>query len=346
MRCCNQIPNWDHTNLMKTKKITFSEALNSALSQAMELDDKVFAFGLGVGTTSEIFGTTKEASLNFGPKRVFDGPVSEQALTQLAAGAALGGLRPVLIHQRFDFMLYSLDAIFNWISLWHFKSAGKSSLPMVIRAIVGKGWGQGPQHSKNMLSMFSHCPGLRVVIPSNPFEAKGLLISSIFSNDPVLFIDERSLHSMAEEVPNEPYFIDMNTNYFAKTGADLTIVTYGSGLKLSVEVSNLLENLHGIDAEIISLRSVAPLFLEDVYESVKKTGHLVVIENSWPVCGIGSEIISSTTEFAFDSLVTKPIKISWPNSHIPMSSLAEEEFYPKATDITRKILKILKKIDK
>jgi pyruvate dehydrogenase E1 component beta subunit len=204
--------------MIKTNNLTISEALDDALLQAMDLDPSVIAFGPGVGTSSQIFGTTKAAFIKYGSSRVFDTPVSEQALTQMAAGAALSGMRPILIHQRFDFMLYSLDAIYNWIALWRYKSAGKSSMPLVIRAIVGKGWGQGPQHAKNMPSIFAHCPGLRVVTPSNPTDAKGLMIASIFSNDPVIFIEERSLHSMKGPVPEGIYFSDLDKSELVAEG--------------------------------------------------------------------------------------------------------------------------------
>ena len=327
---------------MKKNEISFSQALDQALLQSMDLDEGVIAFGPGVGATSQVFGTTSAAYEKYGEKRVFDTPVSEQALSQFAAGAALTGLRPVLIHHRFDFMLYSLDAIYNWLSLWNFKSSGKSNMPVVIRAIVGKGWGQGPQHAKNMLSIFSHCPGLRLVVPSSPADAKGLLISSIFSDDPVLFIEERSLHSLKGEVPEAPYYIDLNKNQFVQAGKDLTLVTFGSGLKLTQEIADVLFKKHGLSSEIINLGSLAPIYLNDIYESVKKTGRIVTIENAWPVCGIGSEIISKCTEECFNFLKSQPIKISWPNSHVPMSTLAEQQFYPNVDKTIEKILKIFK----
>lgn len=328
---------------MNKNEITFARALDQALVQSMDMDDTVIAFGPGVGATSQVFGTTSAAHAKYGEKRVFDTPVSEQALTQFAAGAALAGMRPVLIHHRFDFMLYSLDAVYNWLSLWNFKSAGKSNMPVVIRAIVGKGWGQGPQHAKNMLSIFSHCPGLRLVVPSSPADAKGLLISSIFSDDPVIFIEERSLHSLKGEVDEEPYFIDLKTNQLIQNGDDLTLVTFGSGLKLTQSIAEILSAEHQIKCEIINMGSLAPIYLEDIYKSVKKTGRLVTVENAWPVCGIGSEVVSKCTEDCFEFFKMPPLKISWPNSHVPMSSNAEKEFYPDAAMSVAKILLTLNK---
>ena len=164
---------------MKHKKITFGEALHQAMFQAMKLDKDVLTYGLGVGKTSNIFGTTTDLIKNFGKNRVFDTPSAESALTAMATGMSLIGSRPVLVHQRLDFMVYSMDQFANWISVWSYKSAGKSQLPLTVRAIVGKGWGQGPQHGKSLHSWFSHLPGLSVVVPSSPYEAKGLLLSSI-----------------------------------------------------------------------------------------------------------------------------------------------------------------------
>ena len=156
--------------MKKNNKINFSTAKKQAMFEAMKLDKKVIIYGLGVGTSGNIYGTTKGFKEKFGKNRIFDTPASESALTAMGAGMALAGLRPLLIHQRFDFMIYSLDQIVNWISLWSYKSAGKSQIPITIRAIVGKGWGQGPQHSKTLHSWFANLPGLSVVYPSSPYE--------------------------------------------------------------------------------------------------------------------------------------------------------------------------------
>ena len=260
--------------------MTFGEALCSAHEQAMQLDGSVFTYGLGVDRTGAIFGSTKGLLDKFGPDRVFDGPVSEQALTMLAAGAANAGMRPILVHQRLDFMIYTLDQLTNWISLWHFKSAGESSMPLVIRAIVGKGWGQGPQHGKSLHSWFAHLPGLQVVMPSSPSEAKGLLLSSIFSNSPTIFIEGRSLYSMKEDVPNEPYFIKLGKAVVRRSGTDITVVSFGSMVPNALIAAQKLEEL-GISADVIDLRTISPIDLDTVFESVRRTGRIVVAEAGW-----------------------------------------------------------------
>ena len=160
--------------MKKNNKINFSTAIKQAMFDAMKLDRKVFIYGLGVGTSGNIYGTTKGLKERFGETRVFDAPSSESALTAMGTGMSVAGLRPLLIHQRFDFMIYSLDQIVNWISLWSYRSSGQSQLPITIRTIVGKGWGQGPQHTKTLHSWFANLPGLSVVYPSSPYEAKGL----------------------------------------------------------------------------------------------------------------------------------------------------------------------------
>ena len=170
-------------------KISFVEAINAALRQSMELDPNVFVFGIGADKKSAIFGSTAGLVQQFGARRVFDTPISEQALTALAAGAAQSGMRPVLVHQRVDFMLYSMDQLVNCVAPWRFVSGGRATMPLTIRTIVGKGWGQGPQHSKSLYSWFAHIPGLQVVTPASPADAKGLLMSSIMSNDPTIFIE-------------------------------------------------------------------------------------------------------------------------------------------------------------
>ncbi|NQV44701.1 MAG: alpha-ketoacid dehydrogenase subunit beta [Rhodospirillales bacterium] len=310
--------------------ITFSEAINAAQRQAMELDDEVFLYGLGVDRTSGIFGSTTGLKELFGEKRVFDGPVSEQALTALAAGAAVRGMRPILVHQRLDFMMYSLDQIVNWISLWRFKSSGKSTMPLVIRAIVGKGWGQGPQHAKSLHTWFAHLPGLQVVMPSSPSEAKGLLLSSIFSDAPTIFIEGRSEYSMTESVPDEPYFIRLGKALIRKEGADVTIVSFGSMIPTVLRAHEDLVS-KGVSADVIDLRTLAPLDMETVLASVKKTGRLVVAEPGWQAFGAAAEIVSSVAEAGH--LRSPPRRVAWPNSHIPMSSPLEQKFYPTVDDV-------------
>lgn len=300
----------------------------------MELNENVFVCGIGVDGKSGVFGTTTGLVEQFGPSRVFDTPISEQALTAMAGGAANAGLRPVLAHQRLEFMLYSVDQIVNWISLWRFISAGKSTMPLTIRAIVGKGWGQGPQHSKSLHSWFAHIPGLQVVMPGSPADAKGLLLSSIMSDDPTIFIEGRSLFSMQESVPGDPYFIPLGKALVRQPGKDVTLVAFGSMVPTALDAAALLKN-EGIFAEVVDLRTLMPLDLTTVMGSVKKTRRLVVAEPGWLRFGIAAELVASVCEAVGDSLAARPRRVAWPQSYIATSAPLESSYYPDAADIAK-----------
>src|SRR5947209_12848500 len=248
-------------------QLSFAQSINAALRQALDLDPGVFVCGIGADTPAGIFGTTQGLVERFGSKRVFDTPIAEAGLSALAAGAANAGLRPVLIHQRLDFMLYSLDQVVNWMAPWRFMSGGRAKMPVTIRAIIGKGWGQGPQHTKSLHTWFAHVPGLQVVMPASPSDAKGLLLSSIMSNDPTIFIEGRSLFSMQEDVPDAPYFIRLGEALVRRAGKDVTLVSMGSMVPLALQAADTLAKT-GIDAEIVDLRTLMPLDLDTVVASV------------------------------------------------------------------------------
>lgn len=316
----------------KTSRLKFNASIQSATRQAMELDPNVFVFGIGVDGKGGVFGSTKGLVDIFGSKRVFDTPASEQALTALAAGAANAGMRPVLVHQRIDFMLYSMDQIANWISLWHFKSAGRNSMPLTIRAIVGKGWGQGPQHAKSLHTWFAHVPGLKVVMPSSPADAKGLLLASIFSDDPVIVIESRALFDMEEDVPDDPYLIPLGKALIRRSGDAVTVATFGSMTPPCLQAADELA-AKGIEAEIVDLRTLAPLDVESVVASVRRTGRLVVAEPGWKFYGAAAEVIASVSEAVGTEMKARPRRVTWPHSHVPMSSPLEAAFYPTAKDV-------------
>src|SRR5256884_1560052 len=254
----------------RSSQLSFAQSINAALRQALELDPGVFVCGIGADTPAGIFGTTKGLVDRFGSKRVFDTPIAEAGLTALAAGAANAGLRPVIIHQRLDFMLYSVDQVVNWMAPWRFMSGGRAKMPVTIRAIVGKGWGQGPQHTKSLHTWFAHIPGLQVVMPGTPADAKGLLLASIMSDDPTLFIEGRSLFSMQEDVPDAPYFIRLGQAVVRAEGKDVTLVTMGSMVPLSLQAAKTLRESN-IAAEVVDVRTLMPLDMASILASVKKT---------------------------------------------------------------------------
>ena len=316
----------------KVSHISYAAALNDAHRQSMELSNRVFVFGIGANGPTGIFGTTTGLVDQFGSKRVFDTPIAEQGLTALAVGAANGGLRPVLVHQRVDFMLYSMDQIVNWMALWHFVSGGEAKMPVTIRAIVGKGWGQGPQHSKSLHSWFAHIPGLQVVMPGSPSDAKGLLMSAIMSDDPTIIIEGRSLYAMKEDVPDDPYFIRIGKAFIRRPGQDVTLVTFGSMVPAALEAAdNLIAR--DISVEIVDLRCLAPLDIETVLESVNRTRRLVVAEPGWSRFGVAGEVIASVSEKMSERLKSRPQRVTWPLGYVGTSSALEQEFYPTANDV-------------
>ena len=320
------------TTNTRIREMSYAEAILDAHRIAMELDSNVYVNGIGVDGPAGVFGTTNGLVDTFGPKRVFDTPIAELALTAMAAGAANAGLRPVLVHQRFDFMMYAVDPIVNWMGLWHYISGGQAIMPVTIRAIVGKGWGQGPQHSKSLHSWFAHVPGIQVVMPSSPFDAKGLLLSSIFSNDPTIFIEGRSLFSMKEAVPEEPYFIELGKAAVRRKGADISLVAIGSMIPNALEAADELSR-KGCSVEVIDLRTIAPLDMDTVLRSLKKTGRLVVADPGWQLFGASGEIIAGASEAMATDLKAAPVRVTWPHSYVPTSGGIEPNYYPGTAEI-------------
>jgi acetoin:2,6-dichlorophenolindophenol oxidoreductase subunit beta len=316
----------------QSRQLSFGKAINEALVQAMELSPDVGVWGQIVDYKAGVFGTTTGLVEKFGAERVQDFPVSEAAMTSAAIGAALTGLRPVLVHQRLDFMIYSLDAIVNWMSLWRFKSNGHSSLPVTIRAVVGKGWGQGPQHSKSLHAWFAHLPGIRVAMPATAYDAKGLLLESIFGQNPSIIIEHRSLFSMTDHVPEVPYRVRFGHAAVRRPGTDVTLVAIGAMVPVALRVAQTLER-ESISVEVVDLRTVAPLDRETFCRSVAKTRRLVVLDPAWRSGSVAAEVIASVVETIGDQLKSKPSRVCLPDSHTPMSSALEAKYYPSDDDV-------------
>jgi len=316
---------------------SYAEAINQALSQAMELDDRVIILGQLVDYKPGVFGTTTGLVERFGAERVQDFPVAESVMTSAAIGAALVGMRPVLIHHRLDFMMYSMDAIVNWLSLWRFKSNNESGLPVVIRAIVGKGWGQGPQHSKSLHAWFAHLPGLRVAVPATAFDAKGLLLESIFGEDPAIIIEHRSLFGLHDRVPSLPYRVRYGKAVVRRKGTDVTLAAIGMMVPLALRAAAQLAS-RSVEAEVIDLRTVSPLDIDTVCESVATTGRLVVADPAWCTGSVASEVIAAACERAGRSLKANPGRVCLPDSHAPMSAVLEEAYYPTEASIVDQVL--------
>lgn len=322
------------------RELSYAQAINEALQQAMTLCTKVVVLGQLVDYPSGIFGTTSGLVDKFGPERVQDFPVSENLMTATAMGASLTGVRPVIVHQRLDFMIYSLDAIVNWLSLWRFKSNGKSAMPVTIRAIVGKGWGQGPQHSKSLHAWFAHLPGLRVAMPATAYDAKGLLLESIFGETPAVFIEGRSLYSMTAPVPEIPYRLRFGQAAVRRRGKDVTVVALGAMVPQTLRAAADLAR-EGIEVELIDLRTISPWDRTTVLESVSKTRRLVVADPAWRSFGAAAEITAVVCEELGRKLIANPVRITLPDSHTPMSSSLETCFYPTDTSVVTTIRNIV-----
>jgi len=323
------------------KKITYAKAINQAMHQAMELSEDVMTMGQLIDYKPGIFGTTVGLVEKFGKNRVRDFPVAESLMTSVGIGAAIAGKRVVLVHIRIDFMMYAMDAIVNWLSLWRFKSNNESNAPLVIRVIVGKGWGQGPQHSKSFHAWFAHLPGIRVAMPATAFDAKGLLLESIFGEDPSIIIEHRSLFNLEDQVPTKPYRVKYGKAVVRRKGADVTLVAIGC---LVIDCLKVAKNLSskGIDIEVIDPRTLTPLDRDTIIKSVLKTKRLVVADPGWHSFGAASEIISSVSENNLIKMKSNPTRITLPDSHTPMSDPLEKKYYINQNQITLAIENSLK----
>lgn len=313
-------------------KKTFVEAINDALHIAMRGDDKVIAYGLGIDDPKAIFETTKNLGQAFGKDRVFDMPISENAMTGVAVGVALGGYRPILVHQRLDFALLSLDQIVNSAAKWYYMFGGGRPVPMVIRMIIGRGWGQGPTHSQALHAWLAHIPGLKVVMPSTPADAKGLLLSSIADNNPVLFLEHRWLHNSVGEVPEGDVREPLGTAAVIRAGSDLTIAGFSLMVAEARRAAAHLE-AHGVHAELIDLRTIRPIDWPAIEASVRKTGRLIALDIGSHTGSVAGEIVSHITEVAFDRLKAAPARICLPDHATPTSPALTRRYYPGAAEI-------------
>lgn len=328
--------------MTKLREITYAEAIAEAISQSMEKDQSVFIIGEGVPDPKAIFGTTKGLAERYGHNRVLDMPVSENALTGVCIGAALRGMRPIMIHQRLDFVLLAMDQIVNNSAKWHYMFGGQTNVPFVIRAIIGMGWGQGAQHSQNIQAIFTHIPGLKVVMPATPYDAKGLLISSIQDNNPVIFIEHRWLHYLHGHVPEEMYSVPIGKAKILRQGKDITIASTSYMAIEALNAATALEEV-GISAEIIDIRTLKPFDDETIVNSIKKTGRLLAVDSGYYTSGFAGEIIARVSEKAFDHLQGAPQRIALPDTPSPSTPALTKYYYPRRIDIMQRVCQMMGK---
>lgn len=323
-------------------ELTYSQAILQATDQLLECDPSIYIMGLGVPDPKGIFGTTVGLQEKYGPRRVFDMPTSENAMTGIAIGSALVGMRPIMTHQRVDFFLLALDQLINNAAKWHYMFGGEMSVPLVIRLVMGRGWGQGPQHSQTLHSLFAHIPGLKVVMPSNAYDAKGLLVSAVQDNNPVIYMEHRWLHHIRGEVPEELYSIPLGKAKIIMEGSDVTIIACSHMVIEAFKAARYLKE-DGISAEVIDLRSIKPLDKETIITSVKKTGHVLIADPDWKTGGFAAEIAALLAEEAFEALKAPVKRLTYPDRLSPTSWVLANHYYPTAKDIAIHILELLKR---
>ena len=315
-----------------TRQIKYAEAIREATDQAMARDKSVYLIGLGVPDPKGIFGTTGGLQQKYGAKRVMDMPLSENAMTGVVVGSALVGMRPIITHQRVDFSILAMEQMVNQAAKWHYMFDGKHNVPMVVRMIIGRGWGQGPQHSQSLQAWFAHVPGLIVVMPTTAHDAKGMLLASIENDNPVIFLEHRWLHNIADAVPEEYFTVPLGKARIMREGKDVTLV--GTSY-MALEALRAADHLakEGISAEVVDLRTIRPWDTETVLASVRKTGRLVVADTSWKMFGVAGEIVATVTEQAFSALKAAPERVALPDSPAPTSPALADNYFPRAGDI-------------
>jgi pyruvate dehydrogenase E1 component beta subunit len=313
-------------------EITYAQAINQALREEMRRDPQVFVMGEDIGLYGGLFRVTQGLLAEFGPERVRDTAISEAGFLGLGIGAAMMGLRPVVELMFMDFALVSADQIINQAAKMRYMSGGQVSVPMVIRAQQGGGRGNGAQHSQSFESWLAQVPGLKVVAPATPKDAKGLLKSAIRDGNPVIFIEHKLLYNTKGEVPEGDYAIPIGKAEVKRDGRDITIVSFSRTLLFALEAAETLSR-RGIEAEVIDLRSIEPLDMDTILESVRGTARLLVVQESHTNCGIGAEIISRVYEQSPDALVTPARRLGARHVPIPVAQPLEDFVLPQTADI-------------
>src|SRR3954468_21705414 len=328
------------------RNITFQQASNEALAQELERDPRVVIFGEdvvgGSGAPGEddawggVLGITKGLHAR-GPDRVLDTPISESAfIGAAAAGAAASGLRPVAELMFVDFMGVCLDQIFNQAAKFRYMFGGKAVTPMVVRTMFGAGIRAASQHSQALYPLFTHIPGLKVVVPSNPYDAKGLLIQAIRDDDPVIFLEHKALYTVEGDVPEEAYAIPFAEANIVREGGDVTIVALGRMVSLAEQAAQELAG-EGIECEIVDPRTTSPLDTDTILESVENTGRLVVADEASPRCGFAADVVALVAQEAFGELKAAPRMVTPPHTPVPFSPILEDAYVPSPTTIAEAI---------
>jgi len=312
--------------------LNYAQAIREAHAQLLASDPRVFLIGQGLWSPWYAGASLSDIDKQFGRERVIDSPVSENATTGAAVGAALAGMRPIVFHPRMDFMLLAVDPIVNQAANWSYMFGGQVNVPIVIRAVINRGGEQAAQHSQALQALFMHIPGLKLVMPSTPYDAKGLLIAAVNDGNPVMYIDDRWLYDDLGEVPEEMYTVPIGRAAVRRQGKDVTVVATSYMSAQALKAVEMLSQ-EGVDTELIDLRSVKPWDQELVCASVQKTGRLVVADAAWETCGVAAEISALVAEKAFEYLKTPIQRVTLRDVPAPASRTLEKAYYISAHHI-------------
>jgi pyruvate/2-oxoglutarate/acetoin dehydrogenase E1 component len=335
MRCQHHIlmlKNFTTTCMNNSRIINYTQALREATEHALACDPSVFVVGLGVSYPNGADGTTAGLKIRY-PERILDVPISEDAVTGMAVGAAIHGMRPIVHHGRVEFALFAADQIFTQAAKWNYMFGGGNPVPIVFRINVGRQWGNGPQHTQALYGLFGCALGLKVVIPSSPFMAKGLLAAAIRDNNPVVLLEPRWLFQTTEFVPEEPYELPLDKARIVSSGNDISVIAYGDGLQAAREA---LELVGDVDVELIDLVSINPIDEEAIRISVTKTRRLLTVDTTNASFSVGSEILARALRMPID-FRTRPESLSCPDVPCPTSTSLTEDYYPTKVSIANAI---------
>ncbi|MEW6386722.1 MAG: transketolase C-terminal domain-containing protein [Thermodesulfobacteriota bacterium] len=324
------------------RSLTFVQALREAQEQLLEQDPRVFLLGEGVDDPGGIFGSTLGLAEKFGSERVMDIPIAENGLTGVAVGAAVAGLRPIFVHMRMDFLPMCMDQIVNHAAKWYYMSGGAVPCPLVIRSIIGRGWGSAAQHSQALHALFLHIPGLKLALPSTPYDAKGLLMAAVADGNPVMFVEHRWIYGSVGYVPTEPYTVPFGQGVVRRPGRDVTVVALSQMVYEAMKAARELD-AEGISVEVIDPRTVKPLDEDLVCTSVKKTGRLVIADVACKTGGVGGEIACRVVE-RDEVLLKAPLRrVNFADAPTPCSPVLEEAYYPSSATIKETIKELCRK---
>ncbi|MGI8792793.1 MAG: alpha-ketoacid dehydrogenase subunit beta [Acidimicrobiales bacterium] len=317
---------------MTERQLTYAQAIREALDLALASDPRVFILGQGTPDAAGVFGTTKGLAERHGARRVVDTPVSESAMTGVALGAAITGSRPVMTHLRLEFAMLAMDQIVNQAAKWRYMFGGQAQAPMVIRMVVGRGWGQGPQHSQSLQAWFAHVPGLKVIMPATPHDAKGMLLAAIDDDDPVVCIEHRWLYNISGPVPEGQYRVPIGVPHRVRKGDDITVAATSY---MTLEATRAADLLHGegIGLDVIDIRTLNPFDDGLVVESVRRTGRLLVADTGSRSVGFAAEVVSRIAEQCFSDLVAPPVRVTLPDVPTPTTRALSNYYYPTMADI-------------